>query len=415
MTNRKVMVTGLGAVTPLGNTLDETWTNAVQDASGIGRLEDVDLDGMRVTIGGQVRGFDPQDYMSYQDARRHDTHAWYGIAAAQEALRSSGCLDDGVLRIDTDRMGVTTATGYGPSKINQDGTRTLDARGPRALPPHLAIYGSPDIVGAHLSIEYGIHGASYALSAACATGTIALGEALRAIRHGYLDSVLVVGAESSLNRQDISATANTRALTTAWNDDPQGACRPFSRDRSGFVVAAGAAAVLLEAEETAESWGRTPIVELAGYGASTDGHHMTAPDPAGRGTSAAMRDALSDASMEPDQIDYVNAHGTGTELNDANELQAITNVFGQRALSMPISSTKSMTGHLLGAAGVLEAVLTSLMVRRGTLLPTINLADPEFPDYDLVPESRAADIRGAMSNSFGFGGHNASIVLRRAS
>lgn len=412
MKNRTVMVTGLGAVTSLGNTVEETWANAVQGTSGIRRLEGVDLEGMRVQIGGQIRDFDPQDFMSFQDARRHDTHAWYGIAAAQEALRSSGCFEEGPLRIDVDRMGVTTATGYGPSKINQDGTLTLAERGPRALPPHLAVHGSPDIVGAHLSIEYGIRGASYALSAACATGSIALGEAMRAIRHGYLDSVLVVGAESSLNRQDISTTANTRALTTAWNDDPSGACRPFDRGRSGFVMAAGAAAVLLESEESAGEWGREPIVELAGYGVTTDGHHMTAPDPSGRGTSAAMRYALLDSGMEPDDIDYVNAHGTSTELNDANELHAISNVFGERAKRMPISSTKSMTGHLLGAAGVLEAVLTSMMIRRSVLLPTINLTDPEFPEYDLVPHSRPATIRAAMSNSFGFGGHNASIILR---
>ncbi|WP_180536003.1 beta-ketoacyl-[acyl-carrier-protein] synthase family protein [Micrococcus luteus] len=412
MKNRTVMVTGLGAVTSLGNTIEETWASALQGKSGIRRLEGVDLTGMRVTIGGQVRDFDPQDFMTYQDARRHDSHAWYGIAAAQEALRGSGCLVEGPLRIDTDRMGVTTATGYGPSKINQDGTLTLAQRGPRALPPHLAVYGSPDIVGAHLSIEYGIRGASYALSAACATGAIALGEALRAIRHGYLDSVLVVGAESSLNRQDVSTTANTRALTTEWNDDPEGASRPFDRRRSGFVMAAGAAAVLLESAESAQRWGREPIVELAGYGVTTDGHHMTAPDPEGRGTSAAMRAALEDADMGPDDIDYVNAHGTSTELNDVNELHAISKVFGERAQRMPISSTKSMTGHLLGAAGVLEAVLTTMMIRHGILLPTINLTDPEFPEYDLVPETRPANVGAAMSNSFGFGGHNASIILR---
>ncbi|MWJ68789.1 beta-ketoacyl-[acyl-carrier-protein] synthase family protein [Clavibacter michiganensis subsp. michiganensis] len=412
MSTHRVLVTGIGAVTPLGPTMTTTWDRLLEGRSGIDRLQGIPADDLRVRIGGEVADFDPGLHLSHADLRRHDPYAWYGIAAAEEALLTSGCLRDGAMGIDQATTGVTTATGYGASKLNQDGTRVLDANGPRAVSPYLAVYGSPDVLGAHISIAHGLRGASYALSAACAMGAIALGEAMRAIRHGYLSAVLVVGAEHPLNRQDISATANTRALTAEWNDDPSRASRPFDRRRSGFVMSSGATAMLLESEESARRHGRVGIAELAGYGVTTDAHHMTAPEPTGAGAVAAMRAALADGGESPDGIDHVNAHGTSTQMNDATELGAIREVFGPRATRLPITATKSMTGHLLGATGVLEAAIAALTVNRGVIPPTINLEDNEFPDYDIVTTTRRQEVRAVLSNSFGFGGHNASLLLR---
>lgn len=413
--NETVCVTGVGIVSPVGNSADQAWKAVCAGESGIATLSRVDLTDMSVHIGGEVKDFDPSTVMPPVDARKQDSHAWYGIGAAVEAVEASGLLADD-RGPAPDRLGVVVATGYGPTKMVHAGTRTLDSRGPRAVPPGLTVFGSSDAVPAYLSLRYGAMGPSHAVSAACASGTIALGEAFRAIRHGYADAVVVVGAEDSLTRLDVASTANTRALTRSWNDEPTRASRPFDRSRSGFVMSAGAAALVLEAGSLVERRGARPLATLRGYGVSTDAYHLTAPHPEGAGAVLAMRQALVDAQLTPEEVDYVNAHGTSTTLNDATELRAITTVWGGRIPRIPISSTKSMTGHLLGAAGTLEAAFCVLALRDGMVPPTINLDDPEFPEFDLVPHvARRVDLDVVMSNSFGFGGHNATVVLQRAS
>lgn len=411
---RRVYVTGIGAVSPLGNTVDDTWSGLLAGRSGIRVLSGIDLTDLDVRIGGEIRDFDPTAAMRPAEVRRQDPHAWFGVAAAAEAMDMSGLAQQDRL-VEPHRFGVLTATGYGPGKLVQAATMTVHDRGVRTTSPHLSVYGSPDAISATLTSVYDAMGPSYAVSAACATGTIALGLALRTIRHGYADALLVVGAEDSLTRQDIASTANAGALTKLFNDAPERASRPFDRSRSGFVMSAGAAALVLESEDLVARRGGSPLAELQGYGESSDAYHPTAPHPQGVGARLAMVEALSDAGAEPGSIDYVNAHGTSTKLNDAIELRAITEVFGDRARAVPISSTKSMTGHLLGAAGALEAVVSVLTLRDGFVPPTINLEDPEFEGYDLVPNvARRVGVERVMSNSFGFGGHNAAIVCGRA-
>ena len=405
-----VVITGVGVVSPVGNDAVSAWNSVRNGRSGIATLTGIDLDGMSVRIGGEVRGFDASSVMQPCDARKQDAHARYGIAAAIEAAGQAGLLGEGA--VAPERLGVVVATGYGPTSMVHEGTRTLDARGPRAVPPGLTVYGSADAASAYLSVRLGARGPSHAVSAACASGTIALGEAMRTVRHGYADVMVVVGAEDALTRQDIASTANTRALARDRNGDPEGACRPFDRARSGFVMSAGGAALVVESEAVAERRGARPLAVVRGYGVSSDGYHPTAPDPTGAGAASAMAAALRDAGVTQRDIGYINAHGTGTVLNDATELAAITTVWGPGGAGVPISSTKSTTGHLLGAAGTLEAVLCVMALRDQVLPPTINLDDPEFPEFDLVPHrARGAEFDLVVSNSFGFGGHNASLVL----
>jgi 3-oxoacyl-[acyl-carrier-protein] synthase II len=280
----------------------------------------------------------------------------------------------------------------------------------------VTIYGGADALSSYLGVQYRAMGTTHGVSAACATGTVGIGEATRMIRHGYSEAVLVVGADDSLNRQDIASTANLRALASNRNETPTSASRPFDRDRSGFVMSSGAGALLLESERSVEKRNSTPLAEVVGYGCSSDAHHATAPHPDGVGAQIAMSDALADGNIATTNIDYINAHGTGTAYNDATELKAISEVFRKHAFKVPISSTKSMTGHLLGAAGALEAILCVLALRDQVIPPTINLDNSDFPEFDLVPHTaRNAKLRTVLSNSFGFGGHNASLVLKAIS
>lgn len=403
---RRAVVTGVGAVTPQATTMAGTWDAVVAGRSGIRALESVDVSDLAVSVGGEVSAFDPLDHVSRSDARRLDPHAVYAIAAAHEAMREAGPRDP-------DRFGVTVATGSGPVTLTQEAVRALDKRGPRRIPPGVVVYGGPDAAAAYLSQHYDARGASMGLSATCASGTVALGEAMRAIRHGYADTVLVVGADDCLNRVNLAVNSSLGALAPGFADEPARASRPFDRSRSGFVMSAGAAAVLLESAEHAAARGATVLGEVAGFGVTSDAHHPTAPRPDGRGAVAAMRLAIDDSRMLPVDVDHVNAHGTGTPLNDAMEASALRTVFGDSIRTLPVTSTKSTTGHLLGAAGTLEAAVALLSIRDGVVPPTINLDDPEFPELDVVAdEARPARLRAVVTNSFGFGGHNASLVLR---
>ncbi|SFR96898.1 3-oxoacyl-[acyl-carrier-protein] synthase II [Agrococcus baldri] len=406
----RAVITGLGAITPSGLDLRTTWDAVVHGRSGIRALEGVDVSDLAVKVGGEVRGFDPLAHVSRTDARRLDRHALYAIAAAAEAL-------EGFTAADPARFAITVATGSGAVSLTQDAVRALDALGPRRVPPGVVIYGGPDGAAAYLSQRHGARGASAGTSATCASGTVGLGDALRTIRHGYADAVLVVGADDCLNRVNLGVNATLGSLAAGFADDPAAASRPFDHARSGFVMSAGAVAVLVESEAHARRRGATVLGELAGYGATSDAFHATAPRPDGSGAAAAMQAALDDAALSPVDVDHVNAHGTGTPLNDAMETAALETVFGSSLAAVPVTSTKSTTGHLLGAAGTLEAALSLMALRDQVIPPTINLDDPEFPQLDVVAGAareapRTAPLRTVLSNSFGFGGHNAAIVLR---
>jgi 3-oxoacyl-[acyl-carrier-protein] synthase II len=413
--NHKVFVTGLGAVTPNGNTAEETWTKICAGESGIATLQNVDCTDLSVTIGGEVKGFDAKEFLPHVDIRRLSPYIWYSVAAAQQAMQIEPGTNQAV-GFDPRRFAVLAATGYGTTEAVHEATRILDARGPRAVSPNVTIYGGADALSSYLGVQYGAMGTTHGISAACATGTVGIGEATRMIRHGYADAVLVVGADDSLNRQDIASTANLRALASNRNDEPARASRPFDRDRSGFVMSSGAAALLLESERSIEKRKSVALAEVAGYGCSSNAYHATAPHPDGLGAEIAMMDALADGNIAPTDIDYINAHGTSTAYNDATELKAISEVFSEHAFNVPISSTKSMTGHLLGAAGALEAIFCVLALRDQIVPPTINLDNSDFPGFDLVPHrARRTKLTTVLSNSFGFGGHNASLILKAVS
>ena len=405
-TGARAVITGLGAITPSGLDLRTTWESVVAGRSGIRALESVDVSDLAVKVGGEVRGFDALAHVSRSDARRLDRHALFATAAAAEAL-------EGFAAADPSRFGITVATGSGAVSLTHEAVRALDELGPRRVPPGVVIYGGPDGAAAYLSERYGARGASAGTSATCASGTVGLGDALRTIRHGYADAVLVVGADDCLNRVNLGVNATLGSLAAGFADEPWRASRPFDRARSGFVMSAGAVAVLVESEAHARARGATVLGELAGYGVTSDAFHATAPRPDGSGAAAAMRAALDDAGLSPADIDHVNAHGTGTPRNDPMEASALRTVFGSALAGLPVTSTKSTTGHLLGAAGTLEAALSLMALREQVIPPTINLDDPEFPELDVVAgEARPAALRTVLSNSFGFGGHNAAIVLR---
>ncbi len=413
--HHRVFVSSFGALTPNGLTAEDSWEALKSGRSGIAELVGLDLSDLTVTIGGQVSDFDPNKYLTRPEQKRFASSSMLGIAAADEAMSKLQSVNE-AHPIEPSRFSILAANGYGPTDLIHESTRALDSGGPRRVSPYTAIYGGTDAVSTFLSVKYGAMGTTHAVSAACASGTVGLGEALRSVRHGYTDVVMMVATEDSLNRQDIAATANIRALASDRNDRPETASRPFDRARSGFVMSAGAACLILESEHSIRRRGLIPLAEVLGYGCSSDAYHITAPHPEGSGAAASMRTALEDAGLVPTDVDYINAHGTGTPYNDATELAAIAKVLEHHATKIPISSTKSMTGHMIGAAGAAEAIFSIQAIRDGIVPPTINLDDPEFPEYDLVPHhARSANLQTVMSNSFGFGGHNATIVLREAS
>lgn len=436
---RRVVITGLGAVTPSGLDVASLWGAVASGRSAISRLEGPEFDGLAVRIGGQVRGFDvaalPSPGIDRSLARRLSPVQHWAIAAADQALAQAGVRApgagegaDGVgdgegsgstpavaaLPWDATRVAVIAATGSGPVDAQQSATRVLDARGPRAVPLTLSIHGAPDSAAALLSQRYGIRGPAQGISATCASGAVGLGDGLRRIRHGYADSVLVVGYEDCLNGVNLSSNANMRALAAGYEDAPGTASRPFDRARAGFVMSQGAAAILIESEESALARGAEILAVLAGFGSASDAHHPTAPHPEGRGAAQAVRECLADAGVAPEGVDHINAHGTGTPAGDAAELLALEAALGEHARRTPISATKSSTGHLLGAGGVVEAILSVMALREQLLPPTVNLDDPEFDGWDFVTgKARPAVVNRVLSTSFGFGGHNGAVLIER--
>ncbi|WP_245193356.1 beta-ketoacyl-ACP synthase II [Amycolatopsis alba] len=407
---RRVMVTGYGAVTPLGHSVDETWTAMLAGRSGIDKVEAIDVTDLAVRIGGQVRGFTPSRYMPAMVSRRADPYAQYALAAALEACEHAGLvIDDHV----APRVAVIIGSGYGPVGSIYRAANRLRDKGPRSISPFTQVTTAMDSAAGEISMRLGTQGPSRAQSTACASGADAVGAAMRMISHGEADIVLAGGADACVTTVDLAGSGNARALSKR-NDDPAAACRPFDAHRDGFVMSEGAAVAVLEAADVADRRGATALAELTGYGASSDAHHWTAPHPEGRGARLAVEAALRDAGITGAEVDYVNAHGTGTLLNDITETAVLRQVLGDRVTRIPVSSTKSMTGHMIGAAGAVELVASIQALRTGDVPPTVNCDEPIDPDINFVPHrtQHHPGMRIALSNSFGFGGHNAALVVR---
>ncbi|MCZ7421943.1 MULTISPECIES: beta-ketoacyl-ACP synthase II [unclassified Micromonospora] len=407
---RRVVVTGWGAVTPLALTVDETWQAMLAGRSGIGPITCIDASDLPTSIAGEVTGFDPKAYLDHRRVRRMDPYSQYAYAAAVQAAQMAKLDTDGDLG---PRAGVLIGSGYGPMTSLAEHVVAMGERGPRAVSPFAPVTGAIDSAAGEISLAFGAQGPSRAMSSACASGTDAIGEAARWIRHGVADVVVAGGAENILTRVDMAGSGNAKALSTRV-DTPSEASRPFDADRDGFVMSAGAGVLIMESEEHALARGAPILTEVAGHASTSDAYHWTAPHPEGRGVRAAMSGALADAGLTPNQVDYINAHGTSTLLNDVAELASIRAVFGDRAEQIPISSTKSMTGHMIGAAGAFEAIVSALAINTGVVPPTINCHRPIDSRINFVAhtaQEHVVDV--AMSNSFGFGGHNAVVVLRR--
>ncbi|MCB5166102.1 beta-ketoacyl-ACP synthase II [Streptomyces bambusae] len=406
---RKVVVTGWGAVTPVGLTADETWAALTAGVSGIAPLTGVDTTGLTTGFGGEVKGFDPSRHLGPRQVRRTDPYAQYAFAAASEAMEQAGLGPEGTTGR---RTGVLIGTGYGPVTSVGRHLAALEEHGPRRVSPFAQITGAMDSAACEIGFAYGATGPTRALSTACASGADAIGEAAQWIRHGTVDVAIAGGAEHIFTRLELASSNNAHALSTRTGA-PQQASRPFDADRDGFVMSAGAGVLVLESEEHALARGATVLAELAGYAATSDAHHWTAPHPEGRGARAAMAAALADAGLGPEDVDYINAHGTSTQANDSAEVDSIRAVFGAHAARIPISSTKSMTGHMIGAAGAVEAIVAALAIRHSLVPPTINCDRPIADDLNFVPHrAQQHPVTVAMTNSFGFGGHNAVLILR---
>ncbi|GAB7032416.1 beta-ketoacyl-ACP synthase II [Streptomyces sp. NPDC021749] len=411
---RRVVVTGCGVVSPVGNTTEDFWAALLAGRSGVTALTRFDTSGLPVRIGGDLTGFDPagSGFLTPQEVRRTDLFTQYAVVAAGQAMRAAGL--EPRADVDPYRFAAVIGSGYGAAHAIQQQYDVLKNQGARRVSPYHSVLTAIDHPAGLLSIKYGISGPSCAVSAACATGAVALGEAAELIRHGRADVVLAGGADDALTAADLAGTANARALSRR-NDDPEGASRPFDRDRDGFVMAVGATVLTLEEAGHAERRGATILAEVAGYAATTDAHHATAPDPTGAGAVRAMRGALADAGLSPDDVDQVSAHGTGTVLNDRIEAAALREVLGPDQLRRtPVTAVKSMTGHMLGASGAAEAAAAVLSLRDRRIPPIRNCDHPEDDDLDLVVKgARDWDGDVVLSNSFGFGGHNAVLVLKR--
>jgi 3-oxoacyl-[acyl-carrier-protein] synthase II len=411
---KRVVITGLGAVTPLGLSVDETWASLMEGRSGIARITRFDPSELRTQFAGEVHDFDPGNYMDRKEARRLDPFIQFALAAAKEAVEDSG-IDFSAS--DPTRSGVIFASAIGGLQTTEENYKIAEVKGLARVSPFMIPNMLIDSAAGKLAILYGLHGPNHSVVSACASGTSATGEAFELLRRGDADALIVGGADAALV-PTIFAGFDIMGALSRNNDDPSGACKPFDTNRDGFVMSEGSAMMILETEEHARARGARIYAEVIGYGSSADAFHMAAPHETGRGAADAMNMALrkaADYGIKPTDVDYINAHGTATRLNDRGETLAIKRVFGEHAYDVAISSTKSMTGHLLGGAGALEALICTKVLNEGMIPPTINLheADPDC-DLNYTPlHARQADVHVTLSNSFGFGGHNACIMLRR--
>jgi len=407
--NRRVVITGLGAITPVGNNVETFWSNLKKGVSGIRKIEAFDTTGYDCQIGGEVRGFDPKPFFcNPKDVRRTDRFAQLALAAAKMALEDSG-ID--LEKLNRDRFGVIVSSGIGGLKTLEDQYSILVTKGPSRNSPFTIPMLISNMASGIISMEYGLQGPNLCIVTACATSNNAIGESWRMIKFGDADIFLAGGSEASIVAIGLAGFSAMKALSTR-NDEPERASRPFDRDRDGFVMSEGAGVVVVEELEHAKARGAKIYCELAGYGLTADAYHITAPPPGGEGAARAMQLALEHARISPDQVDYVNAHATSTDIGDLCETRAIKKVFGNHAHKVSISSTKSMTGHLLGGAGGVEMAACALAIRDSVIPPTINLEKPSKEcDLDYTPNvAREKKVRVALNNSFGFCGHNATLV-----
>ncbi len=410
-TSRRVVVTGIGGICAIGNTIPDIWHAAIAGKSGIAPITRFDATGYETTFAGEVKGFDAASEVGKKDARRLDRYSQLAIVASRQAVAQSG-LD---IAAEAERVGVLIGTGMGGMETFEAGTESLLNGGPRRVSPFFVPMMLANMASGNVAIDLGAKGPNFAPVSACAASAHAIGEGLQMIRNGLADAIIAGGGEAPITRMGVAGFGSMGALSTR-NDDPQRASRPFDAGRDGFVLAEGAASLVLESLEHALARGATILGEVIGYGITDDANHMVQPAPGGEGAARAMRIAMADAGVGPEEIGYINAHGTSTPMNEKLETAGIKAAFGSAAYTVPISSTKSMTGHLLGAAGALEAALTLQALNHGVLPPTINQTDAD-PDCDLdyVPNTaRTLDISIAMSNSMGFGGHNVSLIFAKA-
>lgn len=408
---KRVVITGLGVISPVGNDKASFWQALQEGRSGIGPITRFDASAMPVRFAGEVRDFDPYLFLDRKEVKRMDRFSQYAVAAARMALEDSG-LD--MARVDRERVGVVFATGIGGMETFEEQCRVLLEKGPTRVSPFFVPMMIANMAAGQIALNVGARGTNFTVNTACASGTNAVGEAFRVLQRGEAEVVIAGGTEASITPLTIAGFSAMKALSTR-NEDPQAASRPFDGLRDGFVLGEGAGVLILETLEHALARGARIYAEVAGYGCTADAYHITAPDPEGEGAARAMALALADAHLVPEEIDYINAHGTSTELNDRVETLAIRKVFGPHAYKLAVSSIKSMIGHLLGAAGAVEIAATALTVYEGLIPPTINYQVPD-PDCDLdyVPNlARRQEVRAALSNSFGFGGQNAVVVLKR--
>ena len=411
MEQRRVVITGMGPVTPVGTGTEVFWKALLDCKSGVGPLTRFDTTDYTTTIAAEVKDFNPEDYMERKEAKRMDLFVQYSVAASKIAFEDSGLV---ITEDNADRIGVLIGSGIGGTGTWEDQHRTLIERGPKRVSPFFVPMLISDMAAGMVSILLGAKGPNLAIVTACATGTHALGEAYKIVQRGAADVMIAGGAEAAITPMAVAGFCAARAFSTR-NDDPQHASRPFDLNRDGFVMGDGAGTVIVESLDHALARGAKIYGEVVGFGMSGDAYHITAPAPGGEGAAKSMAAALSDAKLKPEDVDYINAHGTSTEENDKNETTAIKKVFGDYAYKVAISSTKSMTGHLLGAAGAVEAIVCLCAIRDSIVPPTINYETPDPNcDLDYVPNvPRKMDVQVAMSNSFGFGGHNATIIVAK--
>lgn len=408
---RRVVVTGVGAVSPLGLSAPALWEGIQSGVSGADTISRWDPEGMETTFAAEVRGFDPEPIVGRKEARRMDRYSQFAVASALEAVKDA---DLTIARGEADRVAVIVATAIGGIETMEQGMQTLLERGPKRVSPFLVPMMLPNMAAGNVAIAIGATGINYAPVSACASSAHAIGEAVEIIRRGDADVAIAGGSEAAVTPLSISGFSAMGALSRR-NDDPKRASRPFDAERDGFVMGEGGAMLVLESEERAIARGARILGEVSGYGATDDANHVVQPAPGGEGAVRAMRRALADADIGHEQVDYVNAHGTSTPLSEKLETAAIHTVFGERATVVPVSSTKSMTGHMLGAAGAIEAVICAYALNNGVIPPTINYEtpDPEC-NLDVVPnEARKAELTHVLSNSLGFGGHNVALVLSK--
>lgn len=411
MSNR-VVITGIGAITPIGTGKDAFWEALLAGKSGIGKISRFDATEFTAKIAGEVKDFEPENYIDKKEAKRMDRYAQFAVAATKIAIADAGLELE---KENCERIGTFVGTGIGGIETMHEQYKKLFDKGPSRISPFFIPMMIANMAAGQVSITFGLKGPSSCVVTACATGTNSIGDAYRVIQRGDADAMVAGGTEASISPAAVAGFCSMKALCTDRNDEPERASRPFDKDRSGFVMGEGSGIVILESLEHAEKRGAHIYAEIAGYGSNSDAYHITATAPGGAMAAKCMQLAIKDAGMKPEDIDYINAHGTSTHLNDECETMAVKTVFGEHAKNIAMSSIKSMTGHLLGAAGGIECIATVLAVQDDMMPPTINYETPdEGLDLDYVPnKARAKTVRAAISNSFGFGGHNACLLLKK--